>query len=461
MAARHFPSRSHSFILLPLIAWTLSLPEASAFILPYSQRTRDYSSWTPASRGDTNTIGMAGATVALPMSISSAEINPAGFAMMTGTVSAQINTTNLDDSRLQKSGDPISSSQWGFAVSPEHCGFSISYYSPQTESGTYASPLTGDTARADVSIKELLFTAAHAFFKDALSVGASFEIAKAVREIDGASSNSFGPTYRLGALYRIPNHVLFGVSYAPELRIGPAPRPDDTPAILGFNRSVIRPSLLTLGTGWIPNRFFKFGLSVTYVGATENTALLYDQSIITGGTETWVPRLGVSYVIAEYTDFKIEAAAGSYYESSRLSNQSDRIHGTVGVEANPSFINLGAGFDISNGYRNYIVSAGIDIVRTARFFKIIPKESLEPYRGFFPRLTQLSPDGLPAGLTSDEHRRHEEQSVTEVGKIIGDVPENLAKKISGEKTTVEEKNPEEAQPAPKPKKKPRKKPVAP
>lgn len=173
------------------------------------------------------------------------------------------------------------------------------------------------------------------------------------------------------------------------------------------------------------------------MGSTQNTALLYDETITTGNSATWVPRVGASYVVAEYSGFKIEAAAGTYYESSRLSNLPDRFHVTAGLEANPSFINLGAGFDIATGYRNYIVSAGIDIVRTARTFNIIPREELPAYRGFFPSVKKLSADGLPAGLTVNEPKKHGDQSVEEVGEIIRDVPENIFKKASGERTNVE------------------------
>src|SRR4051812_13755742 len=131
-----------------ILAAVFVTAQAHAFILPYATRTRDFSSWTPATQGDTKTIGMAGATVALPTSISSAEPNPAGFAMTTESVSAQINNTTFNDKRLQRSGESITGSQAGFGVSPEHWGFAITYYTPETESGTYVSPNTGDTVKA-------------------------------------------------------------------------------------------------------------------------------------------------------------------------------------------------------------------------------------------------------------------------------------------------------------------------
>lgn len=205
-------------ILVPwIIVAAAATTEARAYILPYATRTEGFSSWMPATHGDTNTIGMAGATVALPTSISSAESNPAGYGMTIGTVSAQINNTNYQDNRLQRSGDTIVGQQWGFAVCPDHWGFSLAYYSPETESGTYVSSNTGDTVKSEVSLKELRFTTARAFFGDKLSIGVALEIAKAVRELDNASSDTYGPSYQLGVLYRFPDHVLLGASFAPEL----------------------------------------------------------------------------------------------------------------------------------------------------------------------------------------------------------------------------------------------------
>ena len=204
----------------------------------------------------------------------------------------------------------------------------------------------------------------------------------------------------------------------------------------GFNRAVIRPLLATAGAGWIPNRFFKLGLSLTYAGATQNTALLSDQSVTTGAYATWVPRLGASYVLAEYTNFKVEGALGSYFDHSRLSDSSNRVHATAGLEANPYFMNLGTGIDVADGYKNIMLSVGIDIVRTARAFDIIPKEPVPAINKAWPSAFVVMSDGLPEGLTRGEERNFGSTSVLQVEKIIEDVPGNISKRVSGEKTTV-------------------------
>jgi hypothetical protein len=142
-------------------------------------------------------------------------------------------------------------------------------------------------------------------------------------------------------------------------------------------------------------------------------------------------------VVAEYSNLKVEAATGSYYEFSRIADQSNRLHMTAGLDVNPYFVNIGGGFDIASGYSDYIVSIGIDIVRAARAFDIIPKDDVPPYKGIFPRVSHLSPDGLPAGLTADEVKTFPSSSVTDVSKIVIEAPGNIVKKIEGQPTSVE------------------------
>lgn len=406
---------------------------------PYAARTRDYSGWTPATQADTNTTGMAGATVALPSSISAAESNPAGFAMQTGSVSAQINRISITDRRIQPDGQSIDSSQWGLGVSPPPWGFAFTYYSPITENTTYVSPVTGHSLLTEVSLKEFRATVSRVFFDGKLALGISPGIVKAVRELGEYEYNSTAFSYRLGALFQLPNHFVLGAGYAPPLKIGPRSGGRDQNELPGFNRAVLRPSMTEFGAGWVPNRFFKVGAQLSYVGSTENTGLLADETVGTGSSATWTPRVGASYVLAEFRNFKAEWAVGSYYETSRLQWASNRLHGTTALEANPYFINLGVGFDLSNGYRNVMIGIGLDLVRTLRTFEIIPKDPTPPYQGFLPRMDLVSADGLPPIMTQGEERAAPATSVEDVGSMIKDVPGNITDKLSGRPTTVEKK----------------------
>ena len=428
-----------------LLAWLAAPSAFSATALPYPTRTKDYSGWSPGIQSDTNTTGMAGATVALPSSISSAESNPAGFAMETGSLSAQINRISVIDKRVQPDGQPIESNQWGLGVSPPPWGFSLSYYSPMTEAGTYVSPNTGREIKTEASLKEFRLTAARSFFEDHLAIGVSAELVKAVREIGSVSYDSYTPSYRIGALYRIRNHIVLGASYSPPLSIGPAS--DNVPQadMPGFNRAMLRPSEINLGIGWVPNRFFKTGFSLSRIGTTDNTALLADQSTATGTTPTLIPRAGASYILAQYTNFQSELAVGTYFATSRLHGKPSRWHATMGWEANPGFINLGVGFDLSQDYRNIMIGIGIDLVRTLRTFKIIPRDPTPPLNGVFPRPTTISADGLPDALTRGEEKSTSPPTLKDVKQIIKEVPKNIADKVKGKPTSVEK--------APPPKKK--------
>lgn len=412
----------------------------------YSRRTKDYSGWTASTRGDINTIGMAGASLATASSIAAAESNPAGFAMETASLAAQINKVSLDDKRIQRSGEPIESRQWGLGVSPHPWGFSFSYYSPMTENGEYIAPSTGHNLASEVSIKQFRLTLARVFFDNRLSIGVGLDAIKAVRELGDYSYNSIGFGYRFGALFHVVDHLVIGGTFTPQISIRPAGEPSEQYEMPGFNRNVIMPAQGGLGLGWIPNRFFKLGFSLTYVAPTINTALLADENTATGTSRTFVPRLGASYVVAEYRSFKAEIAGGSYYEMARLSGYASRIHGTGGIELNPYFVNLGAGIDVASDFKTFILSAGIDIVRTARFFGLIPPDPVPPYNGFFPKPQKVSADGLPDGLTRGEPKEYSAPDVGDIGKIIKDIPKRIEEKATGKVPLVESPPPTHVSP---------------
>jgi hypothetical protein len=421
-----FRSLALSLSLFPI----LSIPAQAVPTFPYSARVRDYNGWNSAVRGDTNTVGMAGATVALPNSISSAEGNPAGYAMELSALSVQLNKNTIHDTNIQKSGDQYDSSQWGLAVSPPPWGFGVSYYSPASQSGRYQSPVTGDVVNTEVSVKELRLTAARAFFNSRLSIGFSLQLMKAVREIGGYDDNHTATGMQLGVLYRLKDHIILGASFEPQTTIDPAGYSATQAELPGFNHAIISPSILAFGFGWIPNRFFRAGASLYLVAPTDNTAILYDQTQSEGQRFSLQPRLGASYVVAEYSNFKIEWAAGTYYENSRIDREPSRMHFTTGLEVNPYFINTGVGFDLSRNYKNVMVSFGVDIVRTLRTFEIIPKDPVPAFSGFFPDPHLVSADGLPEGITEGEKKKVVPISLDDVSTIINDIPQKLKEKMS-------------------------------
>ena len=167
------------------------------------------------------------------------------------------------------------------------------------------------------------------------------------------------------------------------------------------------------------------------IGSTRDTALLRDQNVIVGEGTTYQPRIGASYVIAEYQHLKISAAAGSYYETSRIAGESNRIHFTSALQANPYFLNLGIGVDRATKYDNFFVSVGFDFVRGLRTFDIIPREPVPPLKGFWPRPLKMQSDGLPDGLTSGEPKTYSGPSAKDVSQIIEKIPVNVENKFRG------------------------------
>jgi len=111
------------------------------------------------------------------------------------------------------------------------------------------------------------------------------------------------------------------------------------------------------------------------------------------------------------------------------------LHKTGAIDINPAFFNTSVGLDIANDYKNYIFGVGIDIVRTLRFFDIIPQHTVSPANQTAPNPTKPSAEGMPEGLTSKEPKTESGPDLEEVGQIIQDIPRRTMQKISGETPT--------------------------
>lgn len=422
----------------PLIL--LMLLSGSAFadhILPYSTRTKAYSGYSTTVQGDNETIGMANATVAIPGSISSLETNPAGLTMTMGSVSAQINSNEMRDRTITGVDHKIKSNQWGLAVVPGDWGFALTSYTPSFEGGTYESPNTSQNDEYEISLKQVRFSAARSLLKKKLSLGASFEIDRATRKIGSEERNASDLSFKLGAIYHIKDHLLVGASYSPPQDIGDSLARSGGSTLPGFAQPIRTPMLLTVGTGWIPNRFFSVGFSIAAVGTTANTALLRDESRIVGEHFTLQPRLGASYVIAQYDHVKVSTAVGTYYETPRIDGVPRQLHGTFAFQVNPWFMNVGLGVDRADRYNNLIFSIGVDIVRAARTLKMIPRDTVPAKNGFWPEPLKIEADGLPDTLTSGEAKKFASPSVGDVSTIISEIPENIEKTLMGQPTASE------------------------
>jgi hypothetical protein len=387
--------------------------------ISYPERFRPYSGWTAIVKGDNNTIGMAGATVALPNSIASMESNPAGLAMNLGGLAAQINSFPNQNPELNHGNDHINEYQWGVGTAIPPWGYSISYYSPSSE----------NEGSNEVSVRQVKASIAR-LIGDHASIGVSVGFDKGIRKFNGDDYSGAHVSGQIGALYKLGDHWVLGASYTPGLDIGPS---NDTsePSSFGFNQTIKVPSITSVGIGFMPNRFFKAGLSILAVSGTGDTALLYDQNVNYGEAFTLQPRLGASYVLAEWHFLKVELAMGTYYEVSRVQGQGNREHGTFGLDVNPWFINTGIGTDMAKDYKNWSVSVGIDLVRTLRTFEIIPKDPVPPYEGTLPPIFKINPNGLADGFTQGETKIMSPPTANDVKDIVQDIPKRMQEKFGG------------------------------
>jgi hypothetical protein len=408
-----------AYLMILVESSLVTVVHAQAPGISYPTRTSPYSGWSGIVKGDNNTIGMAGAIVALPNSIAGMEYNPAGYAMNLGGLSAQINSFTNKEPNLNHGNTHYQDYEWGLGTSIPPWGYGLSYYSPTTEHS--------DTT--EVSVREVRISVARMFGND-LAVGASFGFDKGIRKVNGQDLSGSHISAQVGALYKFADHWVFGASYTPGLTIGPTGN-ELSPAIASFNQNIEVPHVIALGVGFMPNRYFKAGFSILGVSGTPGTALLYDQTVSNGTSFTVQPRLGGSYILGEWRSFKVELAVGTYYESSRVAGIPNRTHGTFGLDMNPWFINTGIGTDIAKGYVNWSFSIGIDLVRTFRSFKIIPPDPVPFYEGAFPPIFTIDANGLADGFTKGEEKTISPPSATDVQNIVSDIPEKLNAKFGG------------------------------
>ncbi len=405
------------------------LSQSGAFAqVPFGTNTRTlpYSGWDSTLRGDIDTVGMAGATTAIPYNISSATANPAGFAMTQGALLLQINKNTIHDDTIQLSGKSYDSSQFGLAINPPEWGFAISWTVPKTENGDYISLNTGHVLATEVDVKQLQFSVARDFFDDAISLGLGLGFDFGVRDLGAYSYGGTAFEVQLGLLWKLPHHWIYGMTFSPQTTINPSNGPNQT-ELPGFNQAIIVPAVFAAGVGWVPNRFFKIGLDLHYIVATDSTAILANQNVTIGQAATAEPRLGASYIFADYDSVQATFSAGTYFEQARVENASSRVHGTAGLQVNPWFLNTGVGVDFASNYRNVMVTVGVDVVRAGRMLNIIPPNPVPHYDNFFPAPGVISADGLPEPMTSaDERKGIPPPSAQDIGQIIRDIPRKIA-----------------------------------
>jgi hypothetical protein len=394
--------RCAPLILLALLA----LPGVAGAqpTLPYTARRLSFSGLTTTVQGDIRTVGMGGATVGLADTFIAALDNPAGLAMTVGVGDIHYATNDIHDQHVQSFDTASSPDSVGLALGLYPWAVSLGYLSHYDEESTYRlQSLLGNPIALRVTTRELVLSAARVFFHNRLSIGAGLILGQAVREMASPllkldrSYASYTAGVTVGVTVQLPRRLLFGASFSSPLHYGGAVSERTLP-IPGFFQPVEVPWRVSLGLGFIPNRFFRADLTLHLFTATPRTALVRDEAALVGQRVTLQPRLGVAYVFADFKELKSTLFAGLYFESSRIAGTGDRLHGTLGVEARIWIITVGGGIDFAGGYRNLLVSVGADVFGILARLDVIPKFWTPPSNRMFPHPFKFADDGLARPL---------------------------------------------------------------
>ena len=383
---------------------------AAQVILPYPKRTLALSGLGTNVRGDIRTVGMGGATVGLADTFIASLDNPAGLGMTVGIGDIHFATTTFQDSHVQSFNEALTTQSYGLAFGFYPWAVSVGYVSPYREQATYALSSTlghnPKTAELGVVVRELVLSASRVFLHDRLSVGLTLNLAQAQRTIDVPSAlggdqsfASYSAGVTVGAMLQLPKRVLLGASFSSPLHFGAAS--DETQQKLvvpGFFQSVEVPWRVSLGAGFIPNRYFRADLTIHIFTATERTALIRDEAALVGQRVTVQPHLGAAYVFADYKELKATLFLGAYFESTRIAGTSNRFHGTGGVEARIWIFTVGGGVDVADAYRSFLLSVGVDVFGVMARLRVIPPFGTPPAGKMFPRPWSASDEGLARPL---------------------------------------------------------------
>ena len=414
------PNTSFLILLVFLISSVEAAPVAQ---LPYAIRTQGYAGYSNTIRGEIRSIGMSGATIGLADSVIAAADNPGGFAMAMDAIALQAAGNQIHDAHVQTYNEAVSSGSFGVYADHFPWGFGFSIWTPQSEGQTYQVP-GGSQVTPQITTKEYRLSAARLLGNDhSFSLGITLTLGQATEELHYSQStldesqSDFDLGGTLGGMMKLPNHWLLGASFSLPMIYEFDPYAKNTLNIADFHQPAKSPARAGAGFGWIPNRFFHFGMGLHWTGSTPDVALLRNDAVHVGSRPTWQPRIGAMYIAVDIPGFKVETTAGTYLEVSRIDSSPNRGHFTTGIEFNIWLVNLGWGIDHASNYNNFIFAGGIDVVRLARKLEFIPVGNPPPQGGWFPNPFHLSYAGLPRAI-NPEWKFTKDDDVIEVAKQL-------------------------------------------
>jgi hypothetical protein len=317
---------------------------------------------------------MAGALTGLADSYYGAMINPAGSALTLNRVDLDLSKFTISDQITMAPGQVLSGNTIGIAVPLKEMGVSLGYTTPYLVTNA-----TGNTAR----LSDYRMSFSKSFFENHLSFGLGL-----VFDQISVNSISLGQVgYTLGTLYRFPNRFFLGATYNTPMLFGP----DSQNEVFSLPRSA------TLGLGWIPNRLFRAGFSLEWVGAENNTYLYHQPTQATGQYSTVQVHLGTTYEFLSTHSLRMILYSGTYLEALRTSI-SYRPHLTTGLEVRPWFIHAAFIIDVADQYQNTLFNIGLDVKDALNRLNVLPREVSAPPAGFLPPPFETNEDWLPQKL---------------------------------------------------------------
>ncbi len=443
-------------LLVLSVSWVSPTFGATTTPLPYTVRTRPYDGWSSSVRGDIRTLGLAGATVGLADTYIASIDNPAGLAMTMEGIGLQISGNQIQDGYLQEFDQSFRSRQIGGTGSAYPWGFSLGWFTPHQESQNYSIG-GGPPVFLETVTRLFAVSAARVFANNRFSVGASLIFGQGEETVGTSTVSSFALGGNIGAMYRFDSKWLLGASYGTSMHYAGDTNlnPSDGPA--AFYQPIESPWRATVGAGYIPNRFFRFGFGFYGVGPIQDAALLSNQNTSVGKHFTLSPRMGTDYLLTEFKEFRARAGLGTYFETSRIEGTPNRLHATGGVDFKVWIFDLGWGIDYARDYRNYITSLGVDVIKLMRKTGLIPPDAGPPSAGFFPPPFHQSDDGLPRALVKEWHNSYPQPDIIDIGLGIPKRAQDQLYKMRSTLMDAVQKDPElydePLQSEPKPKRK--------
>ncbi|MGZ3689428.1 MAG: hypothetical protein ACXVBW_14090, partial [Bdellovibrionota bacterium] len=415
-------------ILLALGFIELGFGTAAAWAdtLPYSVRTHGYSAYSTTVRGDARSVGMAGANLGLSGYVLGTMDNPAGEAMTIGGIDLNFAVNFPHDSLVQNYDYTLTSGMGGLAMSLYPWGLGFGVLVPAVEGGNY-SPVP-----VDYVVHELRLSGARVFWNNHLAVGLGLTLGQAVRDYGLVTNTGITAGGTVSMIAQLPFRLLLGADFLLPMTYGVDPSVPSPASLPGIFQPIQVPWRAGVGLGWVPNRFFRTDFSVRVVGPSDTTALLRDDSVLTGTSVTVQPHFGFAYNWIDYPEFSSNLFWGAYLESPRIQNASTRMHGTAGIEVAPWVFGAGAAIDAAYGYVNGIVFFGVNIIKIFTKLDLLPTPWMPPREGVFPSPFRMSDEGLPRPLVKNWKNQGGVPDVLEIGN---EIPGRVRKKTQ---ETVEE-----------------------